>query len=134
MQVYLVGGAVRDQLLGLKGADRDYVVVGSTVEEMKKLGFNQVGRDFPVFLHPKTHEEYALARTERKNGHGFCPGFLLSHSLYRPGTLYSGIHLVVLFATLIAPKNCGSFCTMSVRAISFLPSFIHSWLKVGTLS
>lgn len=66
MQVYLVGGAVRDQLLGLKGADRDYVVVGSTVEEMKKLGFNQVGRDFPVFLHPKTHEEYALARTERK--------------------------------------------------------------------
>ena len=59
MQVYLVGGAVRDQLLGLKGADRDYVVVGSTVEEMKKLGFNQVGRDFPVFLHPKTHEEYA---------------------------------------------------------------------------
>ena len=71
MQVYLVGGAVRDQLLGLKGADRDYVVVGSTVEEMKKLGFNQVGRDFPVFLHPKTHEEYALARTERKNGHGY---------------------------------------------------------------
>lgn len=72
MQVYLVGGAVRDQLLGLKGADRDYVVVGSTVEEMKKLGFNQVGRDFPVFLHPKTHEEYALARTERKKRSWLC--------------------------------------------------------------
>ena len=66
MQVYLVGGAVRDQLLGLKGADRDYVVVGSTVEEMKKLGFNQVGRDFPVFLHPKTHEEYALPELKEK--------------------------------------------------------------------
>lgn len=71
MQVYLVGGAVRDKLLGQKDSDRDYVVVGSTVEEMEKLGFSQVGRDFPVFLHPKTHEEYALARTERKNGHGY---------------------------------------------------------------
>src|SRR5574344_83645 len=71
MQVYLVGGAVRDKLLGLDKADRDYVVVGSTVENMLKNGFSQVGHDFPVFLHPKTHEEYALARTERKNGHGY---------------------------------------------------------------
>lgn len=71
MQVYLVGGAVRDKLLGIDKADRDYVVVGSTVENMLKNGFSQVGHDFPVFLHPKTHEEYALARTERKNGHGY---------------------------------------------------------------
>ena len=61
MQVYLVGGAVRDRLLGISGADRDYVVVGSTPEEMMSLGYEQVGHDFPVFLHPETHEEYALA-------------------------------------------------------------------------
>lgn len=66
MQVYLVGGAVRDQLLGLKGADRDYVVVGSTVEEMKKLGFNQVGRDFPVFLHPKPMKNMLLPELKEK--------------------------------------------------------------------
>lgn len=75
MQVYLVGGAVRDRLLGISGADRDYVVVGSTPEEMMSLGYEQVGHDFPVFLHPETHEEYALARTERKNGRGY-KGFI----------------------------------------------------------
>lgn len=69
--VYLVGGAVRDQLLGRVVTDRDWVVVGSTPAEMQALGFKQVARDFPVFLHPKTHEEYALARTERKKGHGY---------------------------------------------------------------
>ena len=66
MQVFLVGGAVRDELLGLDVVDRDWVVVGSSPEEMVQLGFTPVGKDFPVFLHPKTHEEYALARTERK--------------------------------------------------------------------
>ncbi|MBO5566520.1 MAG: multifunctional CCA addition/repair protein [Succinivibrio sp.] len=71
MQTYLVGGAVRDKLLGIKNSDRDYVVVGSNVDEMLSLGFSQVGHDFPVFLHPKTHEEYALARTESKNGKGY---------------------------------------------------------------
>lgn len=79
MQIYLVGGAVRDQLLGLSGADRDYVVVGSTPEEMRSLGYQQVGHDFPVFLHPETKEEYALARTERKNGHGYH-GFICDFS------------------------------------------------------
>ena len=68
MQEYLVGGAVRDQLLKIEGADRDHVVVGSTPQEMLSLGFTQVGNDFPVFIHPKTGEEYALARTERKTG------------------------------------------------------------------
>ncbi len=71
MQTYVVGGAVRDQLLGLPVADRDYVVVGATPEEMSARGFIPVGRDFPVFLHPQTHEEYALARTERKSGRGY---------------------------------------------------------------
>jgi tRNA nucleotidyltransferase (CCA-adding enzyme) len=68
---YIVGGAVRDELLGLPVKDRDWVVVGATPEEMAKLGFKPVGKDFPVFLHPETHEEYALARTERKSGRGY---------------------------------------------------------------
>lgn len=71
MQVYLVGGAVRDQLLGRPIKDKDFVVVGTTVAEMLAAGFHQVGADFPVFLHPTTKEEYALARTERKLGHGY---------------------------------------------------------------
>lgn len=71
MDIYLVGGAVRDQLLGLPIKDRDWVVVGATPEAMLAQGFRQVGADFPVFLHPHTHEEYALARTERKQGHGY---------------------------------------------------------------
>lgn len=71
MQVYLVGGAVRDELLCLPVKDRDWVVVGATPELMEKKGFCPVGKDFPVFLHPQTHEEYALARTERKEGKGY---------------------------------------------------------------
>ncbi len=68
---YLVGGAVRDTLLGLQVKERDWVVVGSTPEQMLEAGFKQVGASFPVFLHPKTGEEYALARTEKKQGHGY---------------------------------------------------------------
>jgi len=68
---YLVGGAVRDQLLNRAVKDKDYLVVGSSVEQMLNLGFQQVGKDFPVFLHPKTKAEYALARTERKQGQGY---------------------------------------------------------------
>ena len=71
MQTYLVGGAVRDKLLGLPAGDRDFVVVGETQEAMHARGFKPVGRDFPVFLHPHTGEEYALARTERKSGRGY---------------------------------------------------------------
>ena len=71
MQVYLVGGAVRDQLLDRPIKDKDFVVVGATVEDMLDAGFQQVGADFPVFLHPVTREEYALARTERKQGLGY---------------------------------------------------------------
>ena len=71
MQIYSVGGAVRDELLGLPVKDRDFVVVGSTPQAMLDAGYKPVGKDFPVFLHPKTHEEYALARTERKTAAGY---------------------------------------------------------------
>ena len=71
MKSYLVGGAVRDGLLGLPVKDKDWVVVGATPQQMLDAGYQQVGRDFPVFLHPESHEEYALARTERKSGSGY---------------------------------------------------------------
>ncbi|MCX7220104.1 MAG: multifunctional CCA addition/repair protein [Burkholderiales bacterium] len=71
MKTYIVGGAVRDRLLGLPVQDRDHVVIGATPEQMLGLGYTPVGKDFPVFLHPKTHEEYALARTERKTAAGY---------------------------------------------------------------
>jgi tRNA nucleotidyltransferase (CCA-adding enzyme) len=90
MKVYRVGGSVRDELLGLPVKDHDYVVVGSTPEQMVSLGFRPVGKDFPVFLHPRTKEEYALARTERKTGRGYKgftvfadPGVTLDQDLAR---------------------------------------------------
>lgn len=90
MKIYLVGGAVRDQLLSLPVKDRDWVVTGATPEEMIRNGFKPVGKSFPVFLHPQTGEEYALARKERKYGHGyqgficdFDPSITLSQDLMR---------------------------------------------------
>ncbi len=90
MRIYLVGGAVRDQLLQRPVSDHDHVVVGATPDDMLGLGYKPVGKDFPVFLHPKTGEEYALARTERKTGrgyHGFAihaePGVTLEEDLAR---------------------------------------------------
>ena len=71
MKIYLVGGAVRDKLLGIEPKEKDWVVVGATPEQMLEQGYKQVGKDFPVFLHPDTHEEYALARTERKTAPGY---------------------------------------------------------------
>ena len=71
MEIYAVGGSVRDELLGLPVKDKDYVVTGSSPEEMVRLGYKPIGKDFPVFLHPETHEEYALARTERKTAKGY---------------------------------------------------------------
>lgn len=79
MKIYLVGGAIRDQLLGLPIKEKDWVVVGATVQDMLDKGYRQVGKDFPVFLHPKTGEEYALARTERKVGRGYT-GFTFDAS------------------------------------------------------
>jgi tRNA nucleotidyltransferase (CCA-adding enzyme) len=90
MEVYLVGGAVRDELLGRPVHERDWVVVGATAEEMEQQGYRAVGREFPVFLHPTTHEEYALARLERKTGPGyrgfstqFSPDVTLEQDLQR---------------------------------------------------
>ena len=90
MRSYVVGGAVRDELLGLPVQDKDHVVVGATPQQMLDAGFRAVGKDFPVFLHPKTHEEYALARTERKTApgyHGFsfhaAPDVTLEQDLVR---------------------------------------------------
>lgn len=90
MKIYLVGGAVRDELLGLAGSERDWVVVGATPEEMEALGYRRVGREFPVFLHPENGEDYALARTERKLGRGHTgfecdagPGVTLEQDLSR---------------------------------------------------
>ena len=90
MRVYLVGGAVRDALLGLAASERDHVVVGATAEELLALGYRPVGRDFPVFLHPQTREEHALARRERKTGPGyrgfvteFTPDITLEEDLRR---------------------------------------------------
>ncbi|MDW7747905.1 polynucleotide adenylyltransferase [Halomonas sp.] len=79
LEVYRVGGAVRDARLGWPVKDTDWVVVGATPEEMRRRGFKPVGRDFPVFLHPESHEEFALARTERKSGHGYT-GFVVHAS------------------------------------------------------
>ena len=76
LKTYIVGGAVRDELLGLPVKDKDYVVVGTTPQAMLDAGYKPVGKDFPVFLHPKTHQEYALARTERKTGAGY-KGFVV---------------------------------------------------------
>lgn len=90
MEVYLVGGAVRDELLGLPVRERDWVVIGATPAELERDGYRPVGRDFPVFLHPETQEEYALARTERKTGPGyrgfevhFAPDVTLADDLLR---------------------------------------------------
>lgn len=90
MKTYLVGGAVRDRLLKLPVKERDWVVVGASPAELTALGYKPVGKDFPVFLHPKTNEEYALARTERKTGHGYhgfefmsAPGVTLEEDLKR---------------------------------------------------
>jgi len=90
MEIYAVGGAVRDELMGLPLKDRDWVVVGATPQDMLTRGFTPVGRDFPVFLHPQSHEEYALARTERKTAPGYtgfafhaAPGVTLEQDLVR---------------------------------------------------
>ena len=79
MQIYLVGGAVRDSLLQYPIKDKDYLVTGATIQQMLDLGYQQVGRSFPVFLHPETHQEYALARTEKKSGSGYT-GFVCDFS------------------------------------------------------
>ena len=110
MKAYLVGGAVRDTLMGLTVKDRDWVVVGSTPEAMHRLGYTAVGRDFPVFLHPRTHEEYALARTERKTAPGYkgfavhaTPDVTLEQDLSRRDLTINAIAQDAETGTLIDP-------------------------------
>ena len=109
MQTYLVGGAIRDALLGQPGSDRDWVVVGATPEEMVARGFVPVGRDFPVFLHPVTREEYALARTERKSAPGYrgftihaAPDVTLEEDLARRDL---AINSIAVPAELVGPDG-----------------------------
>ncbi len=109
MNIYLVGGAIRDALLGHPGADRDWVVVGATPEQMSAKGFLPVGRDFPVFLHPQTHEEHALARTERKSAPGYrgfvvhaAPDVTLEEDLARRDLRINAIALPEAFAPACA--------------------------------
>jgi len=106
MRIFLVGGAVRDRLLGRPPGDRDWVVVGATPEQMIARGFKPVGRDFPVFLHPQTHEEYALARTERKSARGYR-GFVVDAD---PGvTLEEDLARRDFTVNAIAQDNDGTF-------------------------
>tara|TARA_B100001996_G_scaffold382133_1_gene373154 strand:+ start:2594 stop:3682 length:1089 start_codon:yes stop_codon:yes gene_type:complete len=112
MKVYLVGGAIRDELLGLPVKEKDWVVVGSTPDEMKAKGFKQVGKEFPVFIHPKTGDEYALARTERKSGHGYTgfefdtnPNVTLEEDLSRRDLTINAIAQDELDGSLIDPFN-----------------------------
>lgn len=113
MEIYLVGGAVRDKLLGIEEVhDRDYVVVGSTEAEMFKLGYTKVGKQFPVYLHPDTKEEYALARTERSTGPGhndfemvFTPDVTLEEDLIRRDLTINAIALNMESGEYVDPYN-----------------------------
>ena len=112
MKIYLVGGAVRDELLGLPVGERDWVVVGARPEELIAQGYRPVGKDFPVFLHPETGEEYALARTERKTGPGyrgfdaaFSPDITLEQDLERRDLTINAIAKEPDSGALVDPFN-----------------------------
>ncbi len=135
MKVYQVGGSVRDRLLGLPVQDRDWVVVGSTPEAMRALGYRQVGRDFPVFLHPQTGEEYALARTERKTApgyHGFAvhadPGVTLEEDLRRRDVTVNAMAMDEA-GTLVDPfGGQEDLCRRLLRHVS--PAFVEDPVRV----
>lgn len=135
LQTYLVGGAVRDALLGLPVHERDHVVLGATPEQMRAHGFRQVGRDFPVFLHPATGEEYALARTERKSGpghHGFMvhaePNVTLEDDLRRRDLTINAMARAA-DGTLIDPV--GGQRDLAARLLRHVsPAFVEDPLRV----
>lgn len=135
MKTYLVGGAVRDRLLGLPCGDRDYVVVGETAESMLAAGFQQVGRDFPVFLHPQTGEEYALARTERKSARGHrgfvvhaAPDVTLEDDLIRRDFTINAI-AEAADGSLVDPF--GGVRDLEVRVLRHVgPAFVEDPLRV----
>ena len=136
MKTYLVGGAVRDDLLGLPPGDRDWVVVGATQTEMEALGFKAVGRDFPVFLHPRTGQEYALARTERKAGRGYRgfvvdadPSVTLEQDLQRRDFTINAIARDEASGTLIDPY--GGARDLQARVLRHVgPAFVEDPLRV----
>ena len=136
MQIYVVGGAVRDQLLGKPVFDRDYVVVGATPKEMIELGYQTVGRDFPVFLHPTTHEEYALARTERKTAPGYAgfvfhadPTVTLEEDLLRRDLTINAMAQTLDGATLIDP--CGGRRDLEGRWFRHVgPAFVEDPVRL----
>jgi tRNA nucleotidyltransferase (CCA-adding enzyme) len=149
MKVYQVGGAVRDRLLGTSPGDRDWVVVGATPEQMLALGYTPVGRDFPVFLHPSTREEYALARTERKSGPGYRgfevhadPSVTLEEDLARrdltinaialdeAGTLIDPFHGAADLAAGVLRHVSGAFAEDPVRILR-LARFAARWPSFG---
>jgi tRNA nucleotidyltransferase (CCA-adding enzyme) len=135
VKIYAVGGAVRDDMLGLPVKDRDYVVVGATPEEMVRLGYRPVGRDFPVFLHPETHEEYALARTERKSGRGYrgfqvhaAPDVTLEDDLARRDLTINAMARVA-DGTLIDPFNgAADIAARTLRHVG--PAFVEDPVRV----
>ncbi|MDR1368275.1 MAG: multifunctional CCA addition/repair protein [Candidatus Accumulibacter sp.] len=135
MRIYTVGGAVRDALLGLPENDRDHVVVGSAPEEMLEKGFRPVGKDFPVFLHPETQEEYALARTERKSGHGYkgfvfhsAPDVSLEDDLARRDLTINAIARAE-DGTLIDPFN--GIADLKARVLRHVgPAFVEDPVRI----
>ncbi|MCK5770560.1 multifunctional CCA addition/repair protein [Algiphilus sp.] len=135
MQRYLVGGAVRDRLLGLPVRERDWVVVGASQAEMEAAGYRAVGRDFPVFLHPETGEEHALARTERKSGRGYrgfvvdaSPDVTLEADLTRRDLTVNAI-AEDADGTLIDP--CGGQADLAARVLRHVsPAFVEDPLRV----
>jgi tRNA nucleotidyltransferase (CCA-adding enzyme) len=135
MNTYLVGGAVRDALLGIEGGDRDHVVVGGSVDAMLAAGFRQVGRDFPVFLHPRTGEEYALARTERKSARGHTgfvvhadPSVTLEEDLARRDFTLNAIARAP-DGTLVDPfDGAGDIARRVLRHVG--PAFVEDPLRV----
>ncbi|MCH9756248.1 MAG: multifunctional CCA tRNA nucleotidyl transferase/2'3'-cyclic phosphodiesterase/2'nucleotidase/phosphatase [Gammaproteobacteria bacterium] len=139
MKVYLVGGAVRDALLGEVVHEQDWVVVGSTPDALLKLGYQQVGRDFPVFLHPKTKEEYALARTERKAGggyHGFVcdanPNVTLEEDLARRDLTINAIAKDEAGVLIDPYQGVRDLETKTLRHVS--PAFIEDPVRVLRLA
>ncbi|MGR9053423.1 MAG: multifunctional CCA addition/repair protein [Gammaproteobacteria bacterium] len=125
MKCYIVGGAVRDRLLNLPVKDRDWVVLGETPESMMRLGFRPVGKDFPVFLHPETHEEYALARTERKTAPGYkgfqvhaAPDVTLEQDLRRRDLTINAIAMTAEDRIIDPFDGCGDIERRKLRHVS----------------
>lgn len=136
MKTYLVGGAVRDALLNLPVKEKDWVIVGATPDELLRQGYQAVGRDFPVFLHPETHEEYALARTERKTGSGyhgfdtrFAPDVTLEQDLLRRDLTINAIAQDPGTQALIDPY--GGQADLKARVLRHVsPAFVEDPLRV----